>query len=78
VEELLRPRDSFKGHSLDTAWNRLQLAYFAEASHRSAYKRRLQLDHRCRSRNKHKARFVSTLASYCSEQLKKIGNVGNQ
>jgi len=29
VEELLRPRDSFKGHSLDTPWNRLQLAYFA-------------------------------------------------
>ena len=29
VEELLQPRDSFKGHSLETPWNRLQLAYFA-------------------------------------------------
>ena len=29
VEELLRPRDSFKGHSLETPWSRLQLAYFA-------------------------------------------------
>jgi len=29
VEELLHPRDSFSGHSLDTPWNRLQLAYFA-------------------------------------------------
>src|SRR5215216_1630768 len=29
VEELPRPRDSFKGHSLDTPWSRLQLAYFA-------------------------------------------------
>lgn len=29
VGELLRPRDSFKGHSLDTPWSRLQLAYFA-------------------------------------------------
>ena len=29
VEELRRPRDSFKGHSLDTPWSRLQLAYFA-------------------------------------------------
>ncbi|HEY9404631.1 MAG TPA: hypothetical protein VIQ24_18380 [Pyrinomonadaceae bacterium] len=29
VEELPRPRDSFKGHSLETPWSRLQLAYFA-------------------------------------------------
>ena len=29
VEELLRPRESFQGHSLETPWNRLQLAYFA-------------------------------------------------
>jgi hypothetical protein len=29
VEELLQPRDSFKGHAVDTPWNRLQLAYFA-------------------------------------------------
>jgi hypothetical protein len=29
VEELLRPRDSFAGHGLDTPWDRLQLAYFA-------------------------------------------------
>jgi hypothetical protein len=29
VEELPQPRDSFKGHSLDTTWSRLQLAYFA-------------------------------------------------
>jgi hypothetical protein len=29
VEELPRPRDSFKGHSLDTPWSRPQLAYFA-------------------------------------------------
>lgn len=29
AEELLQPRDSFKGHSLDTPWTRLQLAYFA-------------------------------------------------
>lgn len=29
VEELLQPRDSFKGHSVDTPWSRLQLAYFA-------------------------------------------------
>ena len=29
AEELLRPRDSFTGHSLDTPWTRLQLAYFA-------------------------------------------------
>jgi hypothetical protein len=29
VEELLKPRDSFKGHSLETPWNRLQLGYFA-------------------------------------------------
>jgi hypothetical protein len=28
VEELLQPRDSFKGHSVDTPWTRLQLAYF--------------------------------------------------
>ena len=29
VEERLRPRDSFMGHSVDTPWDRLQLAYFA-------------------------------------------------
>jgi len=29
VEELLQPRDSFKGHSVDTPWSSLQLAYFA-------------------------------------------------
>ncbi|HEX8116588.1 MAG TPA: hypothetical protein VF521_04900 [Pyrinomonadaceae bacterium] len=29
AEELLRPRDSFQGHSLETPWTRLQLAYFA-------------------------------------------------
>jgi hypothetical protein len=29
VEERLRPRDSFKGHGVDTPWDRLQLAYFA-------------------------------------------------
>lgn len=29
VEELPRPRDSFEGHSLETPWSRLQLAYFA-------------------------------------------------
>jgi len=29
VEELLRPRESFKGHTLETPWNDLQLAYFA-------------------------------------------------
>ena len=28
VEELLNPRDSFKGHTLETPWNSLQLAYF--------------------------------------------------
>jgi hypothetical protein len=28
VEELLQPRDSFRGHSLETPWDRLQLAYF--------------------------------------------------
>jgi hypothetical protein len=28
VEELLQPRDSFKGHSFDTPWTRLQFAYF--------------------------------------------------
>jgi hypothetical protein len=29
VEELQMPRDSFKGHVVDTPWTRLQLAYFA-------------------------------------------------
>lgn len=29
VEELLQPRDSFKSHSVETRWSRLQLAYFA-------------------------------------------------
>jgi hypothetical protein len=29
VEELRNPRDSFKGHTLETPWNNLQLAYFA-------------------------------------------------
>lgn len=29
VEERLQPRESFAGHSLDTPWDRLQLAYFA-------------------------------------------------
>ena len=29
VEEWFQPRDSFKGHGIDTPWNRLQLAYFA-------------------------------------------------
>ena len=29
LEELLQPRDSFKGHAVDTPWTRLQLAYFA-------------------------------------------------
>jgi hypothetical protein len=29
IEELLNPRDSFKGHTLETPWNNLQLAYFA-------------------------------------------------
>lgn len=29
VEERLAPRDSFAGHTLDTPWDRLQLAYFA-------------------------------------------------
>lgn len=29
VEELLQPRDSFRGHSVETPWSRLQLAYFA-------------------------------------------------
>jgi hypothetical protein len=28
VEELLNPRDSFKGHTLETPWSDLQLAYF--------------------------------------------------
>lgn len=28
VEELRNPRDSFKGHTLETPWNNLQLAYF--------------------------------------------------
>jgi len=29
VDELLNPRESFKGHVLETKWNNLQLAYFA-------------------------------------------------
>jgi hypothetical protein len=29
VEERLKPRESFKGHVLDTPWDDLQLAYFA-------------------------------------------------
>jgi hypothetical protein len=29
VEERVKPRESFKGHVLDTPWDRLQLAYFA-------------------------------------------------
>jgi len=29
VEERRRPRESFKGHKLDTPWDKLQLAYFA-------------------------------------------------
>ena len=29
VEELLQPRSSFKGHTLETSWSDLQLAYFA-------------------------------------------------
>src|SRR5438445_6668837 len=29
VEERFSPRDSFKGHVLDTPWDSLQLAYFA-------------------------------------------------
>jgi hypothetical protein len=29
VEERLNPRESFKGHALDTPWDSLQLAYFA-------------------------------------------------
>jgi hypothetical protein len=29
VEELHNPRDSFKGHTLETPWSNLQLAYFA-------------------------------------------------
>ena len=29
VEELLDPRDSFKGHTLTTPWTRLQLVYFS-------------------------------------------------
>ena len=28
IEELLQPRSSFKGHTLETPWNDLQLAYF--------------------------------------------------
>jgi hypothetical protein len=28
IEELRNPRDSFKGHTLETPWNNLQLAYF--------------------------------------------------
>lgn len=29
IEELLQPRSSFKGHTLETQWSDLQLAYFA-------------------------------------------------
>jgi len=29
IEELLQPRSSFKGHTLETPWSDLQLAYFA-------------------------------------------------
>jgi hypothetical protein len=29
LEELLQPRSSFQGHTLETPWNDLQLAYFA-------------------------------------------------
>src|SRR5713226_2491418 len=29
LEELLRPRSSFQGHTLETPWSDLQLAYFA-------------------------------------------------
>jgi hypothetical protein len=29
VEELLQPRSSFKGHTFETPWSDLQLAYFA-------------------------------------------------
>lgn len=29
IEELYSPRSSFKGHTLETKWNNLQLAYFA-------------------------------------------------
>jgi len=29
LEKLLRPRSSFQGHTLETPWNDLQLAYFA-------------------------------------------------
>jgi hypothetical protein len=29
IEELLQPRSSFKGHTLETPWSHLQLAYFA-------------------------------------------------
>ena len=29
IEELLNPRDSFRGHTLETPWNNVQLAYFA-------------------------------------------------
>jgi len=29
IEELKQPRDSFAGHSLETPWSKLQLAYFA-------------------------------------------------
>ena len=29
IEELLNPRDSFRGHDRDTPWSKLQLAYFA-------------------------------------------------
>ena len=29
LEELLKPRSSFKGHTLETPWSDLQLAYFA-------------------------------------------------
>jgi hypothetical protein len=29
IEERLHPRDSFKGHSMETPWDRIHLAYFA-------------------------------------------------
>jgi hypothetical protein len=29
IEELAQPRSSFKGHTLETPWSDLQLAYFA-------------------------------------------------
>src|SRR5258708_8771658 len=35
VEELLQPRSSFKGHTLETPWSDLQLAYFAGSAMRT-------------------------------------------